>query len=504
MKRRLAWAAVVAALPVAVVVGTARFQPSTLIVNASIVDGTGSPARRGAVRVAGDRIAEVGELTPRPGDRTVDAGGLVLAPGFIDTHSHHAGGLFEALDAPAVVSQGITTIVVGQDGSSDVPLQTFFERLQSAPASVNVASYAGHGTLRSRVMGEDFKRTATPAEIEAMAGLLRAEMKAGALGLSTGLEYDPGIYSDPSEVIALATVAADAGGRYMSHVRSEDREFWKAIDEAIAVGREARIPVQISHVKLAMRSLWGQTARLIRTLDDARAAGVNVTADIYPYTFWQSGMTVLFPDRDFDNRAAAEFALREVTSPEGLLVTRYPRNPAYEGKSLAEIAQMRGADPPQAMMDMIRESEGRIGIVATGMDERDVVALTKWPFANICSDGTSTGGHPRGYGAFPRVLGRYVRERKELTLEEAVRKMTSLAAANVGIEGRGTIRAGAPADLVLFDPATIIDRSTTADPKAVSTGVRSVWVNGQLVFDSGRTTSARPGLVVRRVTRPAR
>lgn len=504
MNRRLAWVAVAAALPVAAAFGAARFQPSTLIVNASIVDGTGSPARRGAVRVVGDRIADVGELTPRPGDRTVDAGGLVLAPGFIDTHSHHAGGLFEALDAPAVVSQGITTIVVGQDGSSDVPLAKFFERLASTPASVNVASYAGHGTLRSRVMGEDFKRKATPAEVDAMAGLLRAEMQAGALGLSTGLEYDPGIYSDPSEVIALAKVAAEAGGRYMSHVRSEDREFWKAIDEAIAIGREARIPVQISHVKLAMRSLWGQTARLIRTLDEARAAGVNVTADVYPYTFWQSGMTVLFPNRDFDNREAAEFALREVTSAEGLLVTRYPANPEYEGKSLAEIAKMRGADPPQAMMDMIRESEGRIGIVATGMDERDVVALTKWPFANICSDGTSTGGHPRGYGAFPRVLGRYVREQKELALEEAVRKMTSLAAANVGIEDRGAIRAGAPADLVLFDPATIVDRSTTSDPKAVSTGVRSVWVNGQLVFDSGRTTSARPGLVVRRVTRPAR
>lgn len=504
MTSRLAWVAVAAALPVAAVVGTAPFQPSTLIVNATIVDGTGSPARRGAVRVVDDRIAEVGELTPRPGDRTVDAGGLVLAPGFIDTHSHHAGGLFEALDAPAVVSQGITTIVVGQDGSSDVPLEKFFERLASTPASVNVASYAGHGTLRSRVMGEDFKRKATPAEIETMAGLLRGEMKAGALGLSTGLEYDPGIYSDPSEVIALAKVAAEAGGRYMSHVRSEDREFWTAVDEAIAIGREARIPVQISHVKLGMRSLWGQSARLIKTLDEARAAGVNVTADIYPYTFWQSGMTVLFPNRDFDNRQAAEFALREVTSPEGLLVTRYPANPAYEGKSLAEIAKMRGADPPQAMMDMIRESEGRIGIVATGMDERDVVALTKWPFANICSDGTSSGGHPRGYGAFPRVLGRYVRERKELTLEEAVRKMTSLAAANVGIEDRGAIRAGSPADLVLFDPATIIDRSTTADPKAVSAGVRSVWVNGQLVFDSGRTTSARAGLVVRRVTRPAR
>ena len=398
----------------------------------------------------------------------------------------------------AVVSQGITTIVVGQDGGSEHPLRTFFERLAATPVSVNVASYAGHGTLRSRVMGDDFKRTATPAEVAKMADLLRAEMEAGALGLSSGLEYDPGIYSSPSELVALAKAVAPFRGRYISHVRSEDRTFWTAIEEAIDIGRQAAIPVQISHLKLAMHSLWGETDRLIRLLDAARASGVEVTADIYPYTYWQAGMTVLFPKRDFDNRSEAEFALREVTSPEGVRVTRFSKERAYEGKTLAEIATLRGVDAPKAMMDMIRESDGDVGIVAVGMDERDVVTLTKWPFANICTDGTSSGGHPRGFGAFPRVLGRYVREQQALTLEEAVRKMTSLAARNIGLTGRGTIQAGLHADLVLFDPVRIIDRSTPADPKAMSAGVDSVWVNGQLVFEQGRTTAARPGSVIRR------
>jgi len=403
----------------------AQEAPSTLIIDARVVDGTGAPARRASVRVVADRITELGELTRRSSERVVDASGLVLAPGFIDTHSHHDRGLFEQLDAKAAVSQGITTIVVGQDGGSDHPLDGFFVRLASSPASVNVASYAGHGTLRRRVMGTDFKRVATPSEVARMVDLLRVDMKAGAIGLSSGLEYDPGIYSDPSELIALAKGVAPFGGRYISHVRSEDRTFWKAIDEAITIGREARIPVQISHLKLAMRSLWGQTGRLVKMLDDARASGVEVTADIYPYTYWQAGMTVLFPSRDFENREAAEFALTEVTSPEGLLIARFAANRSYEGKTLAAVATLRGLDPPRVMMDMIRESKGDVGIVATGMDERDVVALTKWPFANICSDGMSTGGHPRGHGAFTRVLGRYVREQGALTLEEAVRKMTA-------------------------------------------------------------------------------
>ena len=476
----------------------AQESPSTLVINARVIDGSGTPARAASVRIVGDRITEVGELTPRSSDQVVDAAGLVLAPGFIDTHSHHDRGLFEARDQKAAVSQGITTIVVGQDGGSDHPLQGFFEKLTATPASVNVASYVGHGTLRRRVMGADFKRAATSAEVARMADLLRIDMKAGALGLSSGLEYDPGIYSDPSELVALARAVAPFGGRYISHVRSEDRTFWKAIDEAITIGREARIPVQISHLKLAMRSLWGQTDRLIKILDDARASGVQVTADIYPYTYWQAGMTVLFPSRDFENREAAEFALTEVTSPEGLLIARFAANRSYEGKTLAAIATLRGQDPPKVMMDMIRESQGDVGIVATGMDERDVLTLTKWPFANICSDGMSSGGHPRGHGAFTRVLGRYVREQGALTLEEAIRKMTTLSAANVGITGRGTIKAGAFADLVLFNPDQIIDRSTTADPLALSEGINKVWVNGQVVFEKGQTTTQRPGRVLRR------
>ena len=489
----------IVALALAPAAPNAQNPTSTLIINATLVDGTGNASRQGAVRIEGARISEVGALTARAGERVVDAKGLTLTPGFIDTHSHHDRGLFDQRDLLAAVSQGITTIVVGQDGGSSYPLKDFFGRLGTTPAAVNIASYVGHGTLRRQVMGDDFKRVATAEEVSRMEALLRSEMQAGALGLSSGLEYDPGIYSDPSELIALAKVVAPFGGRYISHIRSEDRTFWKAIDEAITIGREAKVPVQISHVKLGMRSLWGQTDRLIRTMEAARASGVALTADIYPYTFWQSGMTVLFPNRDFTNRAEAEFALREVTSPEGLLITRSAKNPEYEGKTLAEVAQLRKADPPQVLMDLIREAgEGDIGIVATGMDEADVVRLLKLPFANICSDGTANGGHPRGYGAFTRVLGRYVREGKVLTLEDAIRKMTSLAASNVGLKERGSLLPGSYADLVLFDAATIIDRSTTKDPKALSAGIQSVWVNGELVFDQGKTTKAYPGRVLTR------
>lgn len=481
------------------VVLEARTAESVVITNASIVDGAGGPSRRGSVRIAGNRIVNVGSVAARTGERVIDAKGLTLAPGFIDTHSHHDRGLLEQRDALAALSQGITTIVVGQDGGSSHPLRDWFGRLNATPVSVNVASYAGHGTLRRLVMGSDFKRVATAAEVSRMATLLREEMQAGALGLSSGLEYDPGIYSAPGELITLAKVVAPFGGRYITHVRSEDRAFWSAIDEAITIGREARIPVQISHLKLAMRSLWGQTDRLIRTLETARATGVAVSADIYPYPYWQSGMTVLFPNRDFDNRLEAEFALREVTSPEGLLITRFAQNRSYEGKTLADVATLRSVDAPKAMMDMIREAgDGDIGIVATSMDERDIATLITWPFANICSDGTSAGGHPRGFGAFTRVLGRYVREPGGMKLEEAIRKMTSLSAANTGIRDRGTIRAGSYADLVLFDPRTIMDRATTSEPKAVSVGIHSVWTNGEIVFQDGRPTGRYPGRVLRR------
>ena len=481
---------------------------SVLIVNAVVIDGTGAPRRPAAVRVSGDRIAEVGALSPAPGDTVVDAKGLVLAPGFIDTHSHGDRGLFEHADALAAVSQGISTIVVGQDGGSPWPLADFFGRLDRQPAAINVASYAGHGRIRGNVMGEDFRRPARPEEVARMRDLLAQEMKAGALGLSSGLEYDPGIFSARSEVLDLARVAAAAGGRYISHIRSEDRNFWDAIDEIVTIGREAKLPVQVSHIKLAMHSLWGQADRLLKTLNDARAAGVDITADIYPYLYWQSTLTVLFPERDFENRKTAEFVLREISTPEDLLLGTFAPEPSYAGKTVAEIARLRGTDPPATLMALIKEAlafeaahkdnDDVESVIGTSMSEPDLERLLAWPYSNICTDGELDGRHPRGFGTYPRVLGRYVRERKVVGLEEAVRKMTSLAAHNVGLRDRGEVRPGAFADLVLFDPATVMDRATTRDPQAVSAGIQSVWVNGAVVYEAGKTTGRRPGRALRR------
>ena len=477
-------------------------QQPTYIRNARLIDGTGAHARVTTVRIDSGRIAAIG-AQPRPSDSVIDANGLVLAPGFIDSHSHHDRGLTSDRGALGAVSQGITTIVVGQDGGSSFPLRAFISRLERQPVAVNVASYVGHGTLRRRVMGDDFARVATDAEVQRMANLLREEMEAGALGLSTGLEYDPGIYSAKSEVLALAKVAAAHGGRYISHIRSEDRDFWPALHELLDIGRDARIPVQVSHMKLAMRSLWGQGDRLIATLDSARRAGTDVTADVYPYTMWQSTLTVLYPKRNFTDRAETEFILREVAAPEDLVIGDFELNPAYEGKHVGEIATLRGSDPATTLMALIAESraaDAGESVVARGMDERDIERLYRWPFASVSSDGALRGAHPRGFGSFPRVLGHYVRDRRVMTLEEAVRRMTSLPAKSLGVD-RGVIRIGAPADLVLFDPATVVDRATITEPHAPSVGIRSVWVAGQVVYDNGKVTGATPGRVLRRQTR---
>jgi N-acyl-D-amino-acid deacylase len=475
---------------------------STLIVNASIVDGTGSPARAGAVRVDGDRIVEVGDLEPKRGEQVVDAGGHVLAPGFIDVHSHHEDGLFEMRDATPVVSQGITTIVAGQDGSMTYPVRELFERMEATPVAVNVATYVGHGTLRTGAMGkDDYRRHATPEEVERMRQGVADGMAAGALGLATGLEYDPGIYSATEEVVTLAQEAAKTGGRYISHVRSEDREFWAAIDEIVRIGREAKIPVEVTHMKLAMKDWWGQSARLLGILDKARADGVDVTGDVYPYEYWHSDLTVLFPKRDFKDRKVAQFVLDHVTPADGIILTDYSPEPALVGKSLAEIAAAKKTDPAVELMDLIARSQGENAsqsIMGRGMIEQDIDALIVWPYAAICSDGSLDSMHPRGRGAFTKVLREYVRERKLLTLEEAVRKMTGLSAANVGIADRGAIRPGAYADLVMFDPATVADRSTFEDPKALSVGIDRVWVNGVAVWQDGKSTGAYPGRGVKR------
>jgi N-acyl-D-amino-acid deacylase len=478
----------------------------TLIRNALVVDGTGAPPRRADVRVRGERITAVGELTPAQGERVVDLGGLMLAPGFIDTHSHHDRGLDAAPDAIAMVSQGVTTIVVGQDGGGS-DLARLFAGLESRPAAVNVASFAGHGAIRRNVLGKDFARPATPPEIERMKLLVKKEMDAGALGLSTGLEYDPGIYSTHEEVVTLAKVAADSGGRYMSHLRSEDRTFWDALDELIAIGRTNRMPVQVSHLKLGMHDLWGQSQKVIQVLDAARASGVQVTADVYPYTYWQSNLGVLYPKRNFADTKETAFVLAHVAMPGDIIFNSFPAHADYAGKTLADVAAARKATPEQTLMALLAEPGGEsAGIVAKGMSDADVERLMQWSFANVCSDGQSSGLHPRGFGSFAKVLGPYVRDKKLFSLEEAVRKMSSLAAANAGIPDRGRIAPGYFADLVSFNATTVADRADFGKAQAQAAGIATVWVNGEVVFEGafggGKATGRHPGHPIRRDKKP--
>lgn len=482
--------------------------PGFLISNVSVMDGSGEPAFAGAVRVTDGRIAAVGELAACPGEIVVDGGGQVLAPGFIDTHSHADSGIFRFPEALPVVSQGITTIVVGQDGGSPFPLDEFFQRLEENPAAINVASYSGHNTLRSEVMGEDFQRVASDREIAAMTALLEQDLAAGALGLAAGLEYEPGIHSDTGEVIALAKVAASAGGRYISHVRSEDRWFEDAIDEIITIGRETGMPVQVSHIKLAMKRLWGSAGDVIAKLDAARAEGIDISADIYPYEYWQSTMMVLLPDRDPTNRETITHVLDQIAPPDGMWFTRFDPEPSYVGKTLTEIAAIRETDTVTAFSElaldalaMQEETGSRVEmIIGTSMHEDDVFALLKWPHTNICTDGGIVDLHPRARGSFPRVLGRYARDRKLMPLETAVHKMTGLSAAHMGFTERGLIREGMYADLVLFDPDVVIDRATPEDPRATSVGITTVWNGGEVVFENGAATDARPGKVIRRAS----
>ncbi|RRN62165.1 amidohydrolase family protein [Caulobacter sp. 602-1] len=481
---------------------------STLIVNARVIDGSGAPARSVSVRIDEDRIVAVGRLKPVRGEAIVDAKGLTLAPGFIDAHSHHDRQAEKTPDMTAVTAQGVTTIVVGQDGESALPLKPYFEQLARSPLAVNVASYTGHGSLRARAMGQDYKRPATQAEIARMQDDLAADLRAGSLGLSTGLEYDPGIYGTPEEVVALAKTAAAGGGRYISHMRSEDVKLDAAIDEIIAIGREAKLPVQISHLKIGIVDRWGEAPKILARLDAARAQGVDITADVYPYSYWQSNLSVLLPERNFEDRAAARFALTKLTTPEGLRIAVFAPDPSLVGKSIAQIAAERHADPVETYLALTRQSEAyraahpeveRVdAVIGSAMAEPDIAAFIAWKHSVICSDGMTHGLHPRGFGAFAKILRVYVREQRLLTLEEAVHKMSAQTAAQLGLADRGTIAPGLQADLVLFDPARVADRSDLDHPNALATGVSTVWVNGVVVFDKDAATGARPGQVVRR------
>jgi N-acyl-D-amino-acid deacylase len=479
----------------------------TIIRHAMICDGSGDEPFNADIGIIADTIAFIGDLEHRSAKNEIDAKGLTLAPGFIDTHSHHAGELFQHRDFLAAVSQGITTIIIGQDGESNFPLATFFQQVSDTPVAINIGSYCGHNTLRDSVLGKDFKRFATQDEIEKMKLMLRQDMQAGAFGLSTGLEYDPGIYSNADEVLQLAKEVAPYGGRYISHIRSEDRYFWKAIDEIINIGKLAKIPVQVSHIKLAMHNLWGKSDSLLSLLDGARKSGVNITSDIYPYAFWHATIRVLFPGRNFTDEKEANLILKEITLPEDIILSSYEIQPQYQGKSLASIANLENKTPARMLIELISRIENfekekqrpcDEGILATSMNENDIKKLMSWSQANICSDGSSFGGHPRGYGAFTKVLAHYVRQEKIFTLQEAIHKMTGLSAEHMGIKGRGMIKKGYCADLVLFDPAKVNDEATVAEPHKISEGIEIVWVNGKQVFKNGKTTGVYPGAIIKR------
>ena len=469
-----------------------------LIESAKLADGSGAPLRNANVRVADKWIIDTGKLKPLRGEMVVNGNGKILAPGFIDTHGHYDGDMFEHPAAPAVTSQGVTTVIVGQDGSSELPLANLWKKIGEKPLAINIGSYSGHNSIRDSILGKDFRRVATEQEVTKMKSLLNTDLKSGALGFSTGLEYDPGIYSDPSEVLALAGVAADYHRRYISHIRSEDRHLEAAVRELINIGARWGMPVQISHFKMGIVSQWKNAPYFIRLLDSARAAGINVTADVYPYEYWHSTLSVLLPERNFKDSAAVHFALTQVTTPDGLIVSYCPSDSSLTGKTFAEIALAKKTTPEKLMMDLLEKNEplGGVGIIARGMHPADIDSILKWPYSNLCSDGSAEGRHPRGWGSFSRYLGKYVREEKLLTWEEAIRKITSLAASNMGIFDRGIIAPGYYADLVLFDPLTVKDRANFESPHLPSAGIEKVWVNGVVVWD-GAETKARPGMMIR-------
>jgi N-acyl-D-amino-acid deacylase len=494
-----------------------------LIINARIVDGSGNPWFRADVAIKDGRIARIGRVSAAAATRTIDARGQILAPGFIDVHTH-VESIYSLPAAENFVRMGVTTLVTGNCGSSTTDVAEFLGRIKDKPLAVNLATLIAHGSVRRRVIGlED--RAPTPEELKQMEGLVEQGMKDGAVGLSTGLIYVPGTYAKTDEIVALARVAAKYDGLYATHMRNEGDKVADAIRESIQIGEQAGLPVEISHFKISNKKLWGQTPMTLGLVRDARARGLVVTVDQYAYTASSTSLDSRLPSwlraggLDEAKKRLADKATREraISDTKDALkksgfkdysfavVASYDVDKSFNGKSIAEITkQVKGKSDVTSQIEQMLEmyEAGGAGMIYHGMDEADVKRIMQEPFTMIASDSgvrqvDESVPHPRGYGNNARVLGRYVRELKLISLEDAIRKMTSLPAQTFGFRDRGLIREGFAADLVIFDDNTIIDQATFDKPHQFPVGISSVIVNGAPVFENNQMTAARPGVALR-------
>jgi N-acyl-D-amino-acid deacylase len=495
--------------------------------NARIIDGTGAAWFRGDIGVKGDTIVAMDHRLAGTAVKTIDAHDQVVAPGFIDLHTHARRGILDVPTADNYIRQGVTTLFEGPDGGSPFPLREWFAKLEETKTAPNMAAFFGQGTIRERVIG-NVDRKATPAEIETMRGLARQEMKDGAFGMSTGLYYTPGTFTPTEEVIEIAKVAGEYGGIHISHQRDETAKIRDSVRETIRIGEEGHLPTQATHMKVLGKPNWGASVDTMKLIDDARARGVDVTMDQYPYTASSTSLAAaLFPAwaqeggrqqmvarlKDPEQRAKIRaVAIDRIQNergggdPKNIQFATTSFDPSLAGKNLADATRLRGLEPTvenAADTAMLLLEKGTVTGIFHAMAEDDVQRILRHPATMIASDGEvpifgKSSPHPRSYGTFVRVLGRYVRDLHVLTLEDAVRKMTSLPAARVGLHDRGILRPGMKADLVVFDPATVADTATFDNPHQYAVGVSFVAVNGVLVVEDGKVTGARPGRVLRK------
>ena len=507
-----------------------------------IVDGTGKASYTGDIAVSDGKILEVGVIHGGA-ERRIDARGLVVAPGFIDSHSHSDLMLIAEPEAKQKIMQGVTTEIVGQDGLGEAPIKEkdienwrsylsglngdpeidwswrnlgeYLDTIEAARPATNVASLVGHGNLRLSAMGMD-DRPPTDSELEEMKALLRDSLRQGAYGLSTGMIYPPCVYAATEELTELCRVVSEVNGIFVIHMRNEGDALLESIEEVTTIGANSGVKLHISHFKAAGKRNWGRSKHGLEAIEKARETGLSITVDQYPYTAGSTFLSARLPSWMHEggvdamlgrlrDSATRDRALAEMTEDGSFLIwgdtivtsVKTDGNKHLEGKSLAEIARMRGIDIVEALFQLVLEESNAVGMVSFSMSEEDVRTIMRSPIQMFCTDGIVLGKpHPRAYGSFPRVLGRYVRE-GVLSLEEAVRKMTSLPAERFDLQGRGFLKSGAHADITIFNPETIIDTGTYEDPIRFPEGIKYVIVNGRVTVDKGAHTGERAGMVLR-------